>query len=336
MNDTFFKIDPECHLIGDIGPVNHFPGVQMWWRAIDNIRRPLMTGAPPKILMKAAAGIEEWEMKKDASPETILRAMDKYGVDIACLLPESMMDTTGYTSRWCTNGDMAKIVETNPDRFMYQPNISPIKQRGVKNAIWELEYWVKEREAKIFKYYSPEDTFMNDPELWPFYEKAQELGIVLDFHTGMVWVPPGKSKYCHPEQLDDVARDFPGLKINAFHMGYPYSDVLNMVALGHPNVYICMSLLVPWAVTAPRKFAKLLGEAIRFVGPDRITWGTDYAGFGAQIKGAVQGMLKFQIPEDLQEQYGYQPITDEDRAKMFGGNLGRLLGIDTTKRRIKK
>jgi predicted TIM-barrel fold metal-dependent hydrolase len=136
-------------------------------------------------------------------------------------------------------------------------------------------------------------------------------------------------------QLDDVARDFPELKINAFHMGYPYSDDLNMIAMQHPNVYICMSLLVPWAATAPRKFAKLLGEAMRWVGPDKITWGTDYAGYGAQICGAVRGFIDFQIPEELQAQYGYQPITDEDKAKIFSGNLGRLLGIDTTKRRIK-
>jgi len=25
---------------------------------------------------------------------------------------------------------------------------------------------------------------VNDPELWPFYEKAEALGIVLDIHTG--------------------------------------------------------------------------------------------------------------------------------------------------------
>jgi len=60
--------------------------------------------------------------------------MDKYGVDIACLLPESMMDSTGYTTRWVTNGQMAKIVETNPERFMYQPNVSPIKHKGVQNT----------------------------------------------------------------------------------------------------------------------------------------------------------------------------------------------------------
>jgi len=32
--DAYFKIDPECHLIGEMDSINHFPGVQMWWRAI--------------------------------------------------------------------------------------------------------------------------------------------------------------------------------------------------------------------------------------------------------------------------------------------------------------
>jgi len=328
--DGFFKIDPEPHLIGNMEQVNHFPGVQMWWKAIESIRRPLLTGMPPE----AFQGMESWEMEKSADPDRLLMAMDKYGVDIACLLPESMMDTTGYTTRWCSNGEMAKVVESNPNRFMYQPNVSPIIHKGLKNAIWELEYWVKEKGAKIFKFYPPEDTYINDPDLWPFYAKAQELGIVLDIHTGFCWVPPGKSKYALPIYLDDVARDFPELIINAFHMGYPHCDDLNMVAMGHPNVYVCLSLLVPWALAAPRKFAKIIGEALRWVGSEKIIWGTDYAGFGAQIRSAVFGLQSFQIPEDMQKDYGYPAITDADRVLIFGGNLGRLLGIDTSKRRL--
>lgn len=326
--DDYFKIDPEAHLIGSMEHINHFPGVQMWWRAIANIAQPLMMGAPPE-LMEA---LEPWEMEKNEDPAALLESMDKYGVDVACLLPESMMDTTGYTTRWVTNGEMAKVVESNPDRFMYQPNISPIKHKGVKNTIWELEYWVKEKGAKIFKFYPPEDTYINDPDLWPFYKKAEELGIVLDIHTGFCWVPPGKSKYALPIQIDDVARDFPELRIVAFHMGYPYCDDLNMVALGHPNVYLCLSLLVPWAAAAPRKFAKIIGEALRFVGPSRILWGTDYAGFSAQISAAVQGFRTFQIPEDMREGYGYPEITEQDRKMMFGLNLASLLGVDTTRR----
>ncbi len=328
--DDFFKIDPEGHLIGEMETINHFPGVQMWWRAIDNIRMPLLLGTKPEMF----EGMEPKEFTKQEDPEALLEYMDKYGVDIACCLPESMMDTTGYTSRWMSNGEMARVVDAHPDRFFYQPNLSPIKFKGVKNTIWELEYWVKERGAKIFKFYPPEDTYINDEELWPFYQKAEELGIVLDIHTGFCWVPPGKSKYALPIQLDDVARDFPDLKLVAFHMGYPYCDDLNMVAMGHPNIYPCLSLLIPWAASAPRKFAKILGEAMRFVGSDRIIWGCDYAGFGAQIKAAVQGFRDFQFPDDMQEGYGYPALTDEDKAKIFGLNLAGLLGIDASKRRI--
>lgn len=326
--DDYFKIDPEPHLMGKMDHINHFPGVQIWWKAIGGIMRPMTTGIPPGEF----AQIEEWELTKNTDPANLLRAMDRYGVDIACLLPESMMDTTGYTSRWCSNGEMAEVVESNPDRFMYQPNISPIKHRGVKNTIWELEYWVKEKGAKIFKFYPPEDTYINDQELWPFYKKAEELDIVLDIHTGFCWVPPGKSKYALPILLDDVARDFPGLKINAFHMGYPHCDDLNMVAMGHPNIYVCLSLLIPWALATPRKFAKIIGEALRWVGPDKIIWGTDYPGMAVSVRGAVLGFRDFQIPEDMQRDYGYPAITDEDRRKIFGENLAGLLGIETHRR----
>jgi predicted TIM-barrel fold metal-dependent hydrolase len=41
------------------------------------------------------------------------------------------------------------------------------------------------------------------------------------------------------------------------------------------------------------------------------------------------------MPEELQEKYGYTEVTDEDKRKIFGENLGKLLGIDTSKRRVK-
>lgn len=114
-----------------MGLINHFPGIQMCWNAIDGIMRPTIQGAPSEYM----STLEPWELQKSTDPENILRAMDKYGVDVACILPESMMDTTGYSSRWCTNGDAWKAVQTHPDRFIINPNISPIKKRGVQNAI---------------------------------------------------------------------------------------------------------------------------------------------------------------------------------------------------------
>ena len=44
------------------------------------------------------------------------------------------------------------------------------------------------------------------------------------------------------------------------------------------------------------------------------------------------GLREFQIPEDMQRDYGYPAITDEDRRKIFGENLARLIGIEPTRR----
>lgn len=329
--DDFFKIDPESHLVGDHQPFDYFPGARLWWHSIRCITRPMNQGMPKQYM----DDLEPQEMKPDPNPASLLVAMDKYGVDIACLLPESMMDTTGYTGRFCSNGEMAKVVEANPDRFIYHPNVSPIKYKGVKNTIWELEYWVKEKGAKIFKFYPPEDTRINDPDLWPFYKKAEELDIVLNIHTGFGWCAPGKFVNGLPMYLEDVARDFPDLKIVAFHMGYPYCDDLNMIAMAYKNVYICISLVVTWALSSPYKFAKMLGEAMRWVGPDKIIWGSDDPAMHMQTAFAVRGFRDFQMPKELQEKYGYTEVTDEDKRKIFGLNLAGLLGIDTSKRRAK-
>src|SRR5271166_5218584 len=148
-HDKYFKIDPELHLIGDMGLYDHFPGVQMWWKAIQNITRPLLLGMPQDLLAQVAPG----DLQPNADPEALLVAMDRYGVDIGCVLPESMMDTTGYSSRWVSNGEMARVVEQHPDRLLYEPNLSPVKQRGVRHAIWELEYWVKEKDLPRLAHY---------------------------------------------------------------------------------------------------------------------------------------------------------------------------------------
>jgi uncharacterized protein len=41
------------------------------------------------------------------------------------------------------------------------------------------------------------------------------------------------------------------------------------------------------------------------------------------------------MPEDLQKGYGFAPVTDEVKRGIFGTNLAKILGIDTSKRRAK-
>jgi predicted TIM-barrel fold metal-dependent hydrolase len=326
--DDYFKIDVECHLSGDKRYIDYYPGYKAWWYGAMGVRGAF--GAA-----KASESSHKAETKGEEVPEVekVITYMDRYGVDMACLLPESMMDTTGFATRWSTNGYLAAACEQYPDRFILQANVGPLVRRGMKNVLWELEYLVKERNCKMVKFYPLEDTYINDKEIWPFYEKVAELGIVLTIHTGFCWVPPGLSKYCAPILLEEVVNDFPEMPVIAFHAGWPYCHDLNLIAATHPNVYISLSLILPWWFNAPKRLAEIIGEAIQFAGEDRIVWGSDFFGAGGVIRQSVVAMREFEMPEDLQKGYGYAPVTEEVKRKIFGENLARLLKIEP-KRRI--
>jgi len=320
--DDFFKVDIEMHIVGDMTPIEYFPGVQAWWRGIAGVTRQFLLGLKPEDMPTAE------EITKRAEPEAIIEWMDMYGVDVACIIPESMMDTTGNATRWVTNGAAAAVCERWPGRLVLTPNVGPVRLRGMKNVLWELEYLVKEHDARMVKVYPPEDLPLNDPEMYPLYEKAGELDIPVAIHLGWCWVPPGVSYNCLPVLLDQVASDLPEVNFVAFHAGYPYFLDLALSAAVHPNIYFGLNLLVSWAANAPRRFGEIIGEALRWVGSERIVWGTDCAGFGAQVRGAVQGLREFQIPEDMQEGFGYPAITEQDRANIFGLNMAKLLKIE--------
>lgn len=327
VKDDYFKIDVEAHLSGDKTYINYYPGVQQWWRGVDATRRAF--GATEK---RKVSEITDSEGKEVPEEDKLITYMDRYGVDMACALPESMMETTGYATQWSTNGYVAAACEKYPNRLIFQGNVGPLLKRGMKHVLWELEYLVRERNCKLIKFYPPEDTYINNKEIWPFYERISELGVPVTIHTGFSWCPPGRAKYCVPILLDEVATDFPDLTIIAFHAGWPYCHDLNMVALTHPNVYISLSLLMPWWFNAPRRIAEIIGEAIQFAGEDRIVWGSDFFGAGGLIRLAVQGLREFEMPEDLQKGYGYAPVTEEVKRKIFGENLAHLLEIDTKRR----
>jgi hypothetical protein len=48
----------------------------------------------------------------------------------------------------------------------------------------------------------------------------------------------------------------------------------------------------------------------------------------------VDAWRNFEMPKDLQERYGYAPVTDEVKRMVFGENLAKLLKVDT-RRRVK-
>ncbi|MCE5261969.1 MAG: amidohydrolase family protein [Deltaproteobacteria bacterium] len=324
-----FIFDCECHLLPMAKDISYFPLYKANQRAL----RSILNGPG----LSCAYGIadiktfDDWRAytRRSAgsapgeSAAALVQKMDEAGVAMACVLPESFLPMTYGARMMSTNGWLANEVSKYPDRLMGVCNVGPHIMRGVKNVVWEVEHLVREMNFKAVKFYPVDDTPINNKEMWPFYEKLQSLGVPLFIHTGASYCVPGRSEYAYPLMLESVCEDFPELSILAYHMGYPFTDALNICAAKYPNLYIGTSMLPLFGHGLGKRSQILLAEAILWAGIDKIIWGTDM-GANALDVGFLQ---KIQISEDLQKDYGYKPITDEDRAKWAGLNLARLLKI---------
>jgi predicted TIM-barrel fold metal-dependent hydrolase len=320
-NDYFVALS-ECHFMNEasLAEMSYYPEFERWWQSVDGV-------------MRAWAGRnltgEDADWPAPVASE-LIKYMDEAGVDVAFALRESMMDISGYATCMSTNAFMLQQIEPYPERMYLECNVGPILRRGLENAIWELEFLVKEKNAKLCKVYAPEDGPLNDKRLWPFYEKACELDIALTIHTGMSYVVPQPSKYTMPALLDDVLLDFPELKIIAYHMGWPNTEELIGLAGKHRNLYLSLSGIIGWFERSPYRGYHAIGTALQWVSHEKIVMGLDLP--FDDTKRVVDYIRNLQMPEELQEKWGYPEITDEIRAGILGVNLARLAKIEPTKR----
>ncbi len=317
--DPFVALS-ECHFMNPVtmAEIAYYPNTQRWWASVDGV-------------MRAWSGRDlsgEWP---HPIAEELIKYMDEAGVDVCFCLRESMMDISGGVVSMSTNQFMLNQIEAYPERMYLECQVGPILRRGMENALWELEYLVRECNAKLCKVYQPEDLApLDDKRMWPFYEKACELDISLTIHTGMSYVVPQPSSHTHPDTLDRVLLDFPELRIIAYHMGWPHTEELIGLAGKHQNLFLSMSGIIGWYQRSPYRGYHAIGTALQWVDPSKIVMGLDLP--FDDTKRVVDWVRNLQIPDELQKNYGYPEITDEMRAGFLGVNLARLAKIEPTKR----
>jgi hypothetical protein len=108
-----------------------------------------------------------------------------------------------------------------------------------------------------------------DRRFYPVYTACCEMGVPFCTqigHTG----PLMPSEVGRPIYLDQVALDFPELKIVGGHIGYPWTDEAIAVATKHENVFIDTS-----AYTVKR-YPPQLVEFMRAHGRTKVMFGTNY------------------------------------------------------------
>jgi predicted TIM-barrel fold metal-dependent hydrolase len=169
--------------------------------------------------------------------ETFLLELDVSGLDRAVLLPIDCTSTRGAPI-W-SNEQIAELCRMN-ERFIGFASVDPHQPDApakLKRAIEDLGLRGLKLAPGIQEFYP------NDPALYPLYEKAQELGIPILFHAGMTWEPRAKAEYGRPIYFEDVAYDFPELKIVLAHLAWPWVVEAVALALKYPNVYLDTSAL---------------------------------------------------------------------------------------------
>ena len=154
---------------------------------------------------------------------------------------------------------------------------------------------------------------VNDRKFYPLWETITALNapVMIDVGTtgmgaGLAGGMGAKIRHAHPLAIDDLAADFPALKIVAAHPGWPWGDEMTAVALHKGNVFWELS---GWA---PKYFPELLKKDIRGRLQDKVMFGSDYPS------------LPYERIMREWDELGYRP---EIMEKVFHKNAEEFLGL---------
>jgi predicted TIM-barrel fold metal-dependent hydrolase len=182
---------------------------------------------------------------------------------------------SGQGIRRIRNEEIAEAAQANSDIMMAFASIDPHK--GKMGAI-EARRMITDYGVKGFKFHPPmQDFHPYDRMAWPIYEVIAEYGMPAIFHTGHSGMGTGmpggggvRLKYGEPMLVDDVAADFPDMKVILAHPSWPWTDQSLSMALHKANVFIDLS---GWS---PKYFPPQIARYANTQLSKKMLFGSDY------------------------------------------------------------
>jgi hypothetical protein len=201
--------------------------------------------------------------------EEALVTMDAAGVDVAVLACLKMWSYY-YHHRLIIDTPeeiVAEALSINAERFIGTAGYNPLR---IDESLRTIETMVRDHGFR-YVYFHP-ITFgvaPDDARCYPLYAKCSELNIPVGLQVGhSAEVLP--SDIGRPYLVDRVAIDFPNLRINLSHTGWPWTGEFCSMIWRHPNVYGDISAYLPTALDA---------DLVKFFdssrGRNKVMWGTN-------------------------------------------------------------
>jgi len=160
-----------------------------------------------------------------------------------------------------------------------------------------------------------------DERIYPLWEKAEELGIPVLIHMGASIGYSADFRYANPLDLQPVLRDFPDLVFMLAHFGVGFFREALITAYQCDNIYFDTSSSNIWMkyMGYPITLKDVFRYALDAVGPGRLVFGTDSSYFPRGYRYDILAEQKKAL-DDLN-------VPLEDQAKIFGGNIKRLMKL---------
>jgi predicted TIM-barrel fold metal-dependent hydrolase len=261
---------------------------------------------------------EELErMAKELTPEELEDALKEKVAKAVITLPQfvEQLDEAGIEWGIIDGGShekTAEIVAQFPKKFVGVAVVNP--HDGMK-AVRELERAVKEMGLKCF--YATPFRFgirANDKKYYPLYAKAVELNIPVFIYATMTYRTDFPMDIGHPVNIDEVAMDFPEMRIVAGLGGWPWVPEMVGVARRHQNVYISTAAHRPKYFAVPGSGWEMLMQFGNTLLQDKVVFASSWWTYGLPVKQVIQEMRALPLKEIVKEKWLY-----ENAARLFQG-----------------
>ncbi|MFQ5722114.1 MAG: amidohydrolase family protein [Candidatus Aminicenantales bacterium] len=214
-------------------------------------------------------------------PAKFAAYLKQNNIEKAVILPEISPITTGIVSN-------EYVLEFCQGYDVYIP-FCTVNPSLVSSSAREVKKYIK-RGAKGIKLYPSYNHFYpNQSTLYPVYALAEEYRLPVLVHTGSSVFKGSKIKYADPIHLDEVAADFPNLKLVMAHSGRGlwYEKALFLARL-HPNLYLEISGL------PPQHLLRYFPDMEKYI--DKFVYGSDWPGIKT-INFNVEAIKKLPLAE---------------------------------------
>jgi len=166
--------------------------------------------------------------------DDIKKSMKKANISKSVVLSIATKPTqTEKINNWAAEIQDDRIIafgSIHPDYKEWEDELRRIKELGLKGIKLHPDY---------------QEFFVDEERMFPIYELAFRLGLIILFHAGVDIGLPAPF-HCTPDRLLKVVRAFPQGKIIAAHMGgYQYWNEVENLLVGE-NLYFDTSYSFGW------------------------------------------------------------------------------------------